>query len=140
MTLDQQRTDFEAAYKRQYPDASPWVWRHFVHSDRGYKHEVTDGMFKLYLAGRLERMAANKPIDMVLHCPACGLQHIDHDETREGRIGIDDQPNSNSPLPNWTNPPHRSHLCHGCGYIWRPADVPTNGVQAITTRGKNDSR
>jgi hypothetical protein len=70
------------------------------------------------------------PIDMVLHCPACGLQHIDEPSPyaeAEGFIG------------EWTNPPHRSHLCHGCGHIWRPADVPTNGVQAVDTKGKNDS-
>ena len=38
----------------------------------------------------------------------------------------------------WTNPPHRSHLCAGCGHIWRPADVPTEGVRAIETKGKAD--
>lgn len=57
------------------------------------------------------------PIDMVLHCPKCHLQHID--ET--------------------TSACHRSHLCHGCGHIWRPADVPTNGVAAVKTRGSFDS-
>lgn len=69
-----------------------------------------------------------RPIDRVLYCPKCGLQHIDaaDDPHYEGhRV--------------WTNPPHRSHLCGGCGYIWRPADVPTNGVAAIKTRGKSDS-
>src|SRR5690606_32607345 len=40
--------------------------------------------------------------------------------------------------PGWTNPPHRSHLCAGCGFTWRPADVPTNGVAAIKTRGRDD--
>jgi hypothetical protein len=39
----------------------------------------------------------------------------------------------------WTNPPHRSHLCHVCDLIWRPADVPTVGVAAIATRGADDS-
>ena len=34
---------------------------------------------------------------------------------------------------------HRSHLCHGCGHIWRPADVPTEGVAHIETVGLNDS-
>lgn len=74
-----------------------------------------------------------KPIDMVLYCPACGTQHID----------APDKPDLlNRPLVNldrWTNPPHRSHLCSSCGYIWRPADVPTNGVQAVKTKGKADS-
>lgn len=68
------------------------------------------------------------PIDMVLHCPACGLQHIDAPDA--WRPGSD---------PLWDNPPHRSHLCHGCGHIWRPADVPTNGMEAVKTRGKADS-
>ena len=26
-----------------------------------------------------------------------------------------------------------------CGTIWRPADIPTNGVAAITTRGERDN-
>jgi hypothetical protein len=74
------------------------------------------------------------PIDMVLYCPRCGVQHIDAPETYESY--------SRNPDPTyvgWTNPPHRSHLCHGCDHIWRPADVPTNGVEAVKTKGKNDS-
>lgn len=77
----------------------------------------------------------NKPIDMVLHCPACGLQHIDASEY-EHDLGMG---NTARTADAWTNPPHRSHLCHGCGHIWRPADVPTNGVAAVKTRGQNDS-
>lgn len=61
------------------------------------------------------------PVDMVLYCPECGLQHIDE------------------PGEHWTNPPHRSHLCHRCGHTWRPADVPTNGVAAIKTKGRKDT-
>jgi hypothetical protein len=79
----------------------------------------------------------NQPIDMVLHCPACGLQHIDAPEPNMGAITGDGVKIENA--HNWTNPPHRSHLCHGCGHIWRPADVPTNGVAAIKTRGERDS-
>lgn len=60
------------------------------------------------------------PIPMILFCPTCGGQHID------------------APSPGWDNPPHRSHLCAFCGYIWRPADVPTTGVAKIQTRGKFD--
>ncbi|HWV44912.1 MAG TPA: hypothetical protein VN039_02615 [Nitrospira sp.] len=75
---------------------------------------------------------AEQPIDMVLHCPSCGKQHIDAPESEltayaDGHETV------------WRNPSHRSHLCHGCGHIWRPADVATNGVQAIKTKGKNDS-
>lgn len=75
---------------------------------------------------------AEQPIDMVLHCPACGLQHIDAPDTEPSA-----HPDGRE--SKWDNPPHRSHLCHGCGHIWRPADVPTNGVAAVKTRGKNDS-
>lgn len=70
------------------------------------------------------------PIPMVLHCPACGLQHIDKPQTH--------QPEGVDVALVWTNPPHRSHQCQGCAFEWRPADVPTVGVEAVTTRGKND--
>lgn len=64
-------------------------------------------------------------IDMLLFCPTCQMQHIDQAE--EG----------------WINPPHKSHLCRkqhgGCGTIWRPADVATNGVRAINTSGSDDT-
>lgn len=62
------------------------------------------------------------PIRMILFCPSCGVQHVD------------------APAPPWTNPPHRSHLCAGCGHIWRPADVETAGVAEIATKGQDDSR
>lgn len=70
-------------------------------------------------------LAASKvevPIPMVLTCPVCRFQHIDKPEPDRG----------------WTNPPHKSHLCHGCGIIWRPADVATVGVEAVS-RGKDDT-
>lgn len=66
-------------------------------------------------------LAKETPIDMVLYCPACGTQHID------------------APDGVWTNRVHRSHLCHKCGTIWRPADVSTNGVASIETKGKDDN-
>lgn len=96
------------------------------------------------------------PIDMVLHCPACGAQHID--EPKVGEPDYDSMPDApivgliapedlaerfeemrQWELANWTNPPHRTHLCHSCGHKWRPADVATNGVAAVKTRGKDDS-
>lgn len=69
------------------------------------------------------KKAEPKPIDMVLFCPKCNAIHIDRPEPEKG----------------WDNPPHRSHLCHGCGTIWRPADVPTNGVAKPQTRGEKDT-
>jgi hypothetical protein len=82
------------------------------------------------------------PIDMVLFCPECGTQHIDA-PSRDSHAWCDccKAPPA-APCYDWctawTNPPHRSHLCALCGHVWRPADVPTNGVPAITTRGKED--
>lgn len=76
-----------------------------------------------------------KPIDMILHCPRCGKQHIDAPEDGHHE-GQDAQ--SGAWSPGWSNPPHRSHLCD-CGCVWRPADVETNGVQCIKTAGKEDN-
>lgn len=75
---------------------------------------------------------AHGPIPMVLHCPRCGVQHIDRADPYivPGRT-------------TWDNPPHRSHLCKpedgGCGLVWRPADVATTGVEQVKTTGKADT-
>lgn len=80
------------------------------------------------------------PIDMVLHCPACGMQHIDAPGDLRNDyavvVGLAEVSKEYTP---WTNPPHRSHKCAGCGHVWRPADVETNGVAAIKTKGNADS-
>jgi len=90
--------------------------------------ETDETIAALRAALALPVPATVEPIDMVLHCPKCGLQHVDgHDARAEIEPGY------------WTNPPHRSHLCHGCAWVWRPADVPTNGVAAIKTKGEADS-
>lgn len=87
------------------------------------------------------------PIDMVLFCPHCGVQHIDApdepsvDECPATGTACRMAPNGpNGEMqcefcaspPHWTNPPHRTHLCRpqdgGCGKTWRPAMVTTNGV------------
>ena len=89
-----------------------------------------------------------KSIDMVLHCPKCGLQHIDKDNYEELRIeaaelGVDREGDRELERwieeREWPNPPHRSHLCASCKHIWRPADVCTNGVLAVKTKGQEDS-
>jgi hypothetical protein len=89
-------------------------------------------------AGSLAMAEESKPIDMLLFCPVCHLQHIDKDETPSDRewsaLSAGDRE-----IQYWTNPPHNSHLCAFCKTVWRPADVPTNGVAAIQTRGKKDS-
>lgn len=78
------------------------------------------------------------PIDMVLHCPSCGLQHVDA-PALSPPADLPALSASGTPSAVWDNPPHRSHLCHGCGHVWRPADVPTNGVALVKTKGKADS-
>lgn len=97
------------------------------------------------------------PIDMILHCPKCRTQHIDapepevcvcgHRKKIHGCDAIDyDHECSHDgvcaaecPCTGftiaWDNPPHKSHLCRRCKTVWRPADVPTNGVAEIKTRG-----
>lgn len=89
-----------------------------------------------------------EPIPMVLYCPACGAQHIDkadplcentagcafgaHGPNGETQCGYCGSP------PPWSNPPHRSHECQKCHFTFRPADVPTTGVERIETKGKLD--
>lgn len=114
------------------PDSAYWV-NHDVTSPYTERAKPADTPYNLgWMSGWAahgraypeQAAPAAQPIDMVLHCPKCGLQHIDAPDER---------------TPDWKNEPHRSHLCHGCGHIWRPADVPTNGVRAVKTRGKADS-
>lgn len=96
-------------------------------------HRDTPQNRRIFYAGHCKGYdaAMEKPIDMVLFCPNCGKQHIDAPDDHPELRDIHKAP--------WTNPPHRSHLCHECGCIWRPADVPTNGVAAITTKGQKDT-
>lgn len=63
------------------------------------------------------------PLPLVLFCPVCGVQHIDAPDPEKG----------------WDNPPHRSHLCSGCGLVWRPADIHTTGVARVDTQGASDT-
>ncbi len=104
------------------------------HNLRNDLHVGADG--RAYMACQKLRYSA--PIDMVLHCPACRMQHIDMPEACPDE-GCDHYGTPHGHPDLWTNPPHRSHLCHGCGLIWRPADVPTNGVAAVKTKGSADS-
>ncbi|WP_186169819.1 hypothetical protein [Burkholderia gladioli] len=74
----------------------------------------------------LEASSDTMPVPLLLFCPGCGRQHVDVEEQ------------STSP-DRWSNPPHVSHVCHTCLMAWRPADVPTVGVAAISTRGDDDT-
>lgn len=65
--------------------------------------------------GELLRLHAEKaapdPIPMVMTCPACGERHVDTGE--------------------FAHKPHHTHACQSCGMVWRPAIVPTVGVQLL---------
>lgn len=75
------------------------------------------------------------PIDMVLYCPKCGMQHIDAPEEPVFHDYC-----TTPEFPAWDNPPHKSHLCHGCGHVWRPSDHPTNGVERTASGKDADTR
>jgi len=49
------------------------------------------------------------PVPMLLWCPGCGDRHIDVGE--------------------FAAKVHHTHACQSCGMVWRPAVVPTVGVQ-----------
>ena len=48
---------------------------------------------------------------MILYCMHCGERHIDSGE--------------------FATKPHHTHACQTCGETWRPAKVPTVGVQFL---------
>jgi hypothetical protein len=108
-----------------------------VNSDESARLSSAARLIRAALAAQQElpeKILTQAPVDMVLYCPKCGLQHIDAPDTEKdanpvpcGGVEMDTE---------WTNPPHKSHLCHGCGHIWRPSDTPTNGV-AATVSGKD---
>ncbi len=52
-----------------------------------------------------------EPIPMILICPGCLARHID-----EG---------------DFKTKSHHTHACQSCGFVWRPAIVPTIGVQFL---------
>jgi hypothetical protein len=95
---------------------------------------------------RIQELKA--PVDMLLFCPQCGEQHVD--EANPGVCEIcggekDDFPRNEGSLicacgnfTEWLNPPHKSHRCNFCNHVWRPADVPTNGVLTTKTKGERD--
>ena len=83
-------------------------------------------------------------IDMVIFCPNCHLQHIDmvtHDICRLCGRNVDahDFGYDCDQFSPWLNPPHKSHRCARCNLVFRIADVPTNGVTQIQTKGKYDT-
>ncbi|PNE59848.1 hypothetical protein A8H39_01495 [Paraburkholderia fungorum] len=99
------------------------------------------GVVRAYvMLGRPAADADARPIPMLLFCPKCGAQHVDapeHNADPHSTREADESVESN--VQEWTNPPHRSHLCHACGTVWRPADVATTGVSNIDTHGNADN-
>lgn len=80
---------------------------------------VSDGL-ALIGASRTPRsaIAESAPIDMLMFCPRCQMQHVDAPEPEKG----------------WTNPPHATHTCKGCGLNWRPSNALTNGVAGLSSQ------
>ena len=54
---------------------------------------------------------AVEPIPMLLYCPECRGRHIDKGA--------------------FATRVHHTHSCQTCGHTWRPAIVPTVGVQFL---------
>jgi predicted RNA-binding Zn-ribbon protein involved in translation (DUF1610 family) len=52
-----------------------------------------------------------EPVPMLLWCPECGARHVDVGE--------------------FATKPHHTHSCQSCGMTWRPAVIPTKGVQFL---------
>lgn len=63
------------------------------------------GLIPSYIAGE------GKTIPMRLPCPSCNVLHIDEGE--------------------FATKVHHTHACQHCGMVWRPAVVPTVGVQFL---------
>lgn len=83
--------------------------------------------------------AEGQPIDILLFCPQCGEQHIDESKPEVCETcGSQRSSCCCAAYTPWLNPPHKSHRCAFCNHVWRPADVATNGVQEIFTKGSND--
>jgi rubredoxin len=58
-----------------------------------------------------QEASGQEPIPMLLWCPGCGARHIDKGE--------------------FATKVHHTHACQTCGMVWRPAIVPTCGVQYL---------
>lgn len=154
MTTKNRRAD--ALTEEQFEDRLlPLLIKHLDSKARHYltREQVRDGIevtrvttYAMNLARAILdefpiRQPTAAPLPMLLFCPRCGTQHIDRPEVEPGRL-ISGGPFAGravAPRVTWNNPPHRSHLCHACGIVWRPADVATVGVQSIETHGKADT-
>lgn len=83
-----------------------------AHGDETHQAWLREALHAWFRGEPLPPARANPaPIPMLLDCPDCFLAHIDVGE--------------------WATRPHRTHKCVHCGNEWRPANVPTRGVQAL---------
>jgi hypothetical protein len=93
------------------------------------------------LSARVTELEARlaSPIDILLFCPNCAERHVDEAKPDICETcGHGEAECSCAEYTAWLNPPHKSHRCEECNHVWRPADVPTNGVRAIQTKGLRD--
>lgn len=118
----------DTTYTLRGPDRDQAIY-YDISGCNGVAHRFLKALYEAADTALTTTVAADAadPVPMLLFCPACGLQHIDAPEpAREGEKA-------------WNNPPHRSHKCHACAAVWRPADVPTVGVARIQTSGQADN-
>lgn len=70
---------------------------------------VLDGFAGELQQIKLERDALlNVGVPTETKCPKCNTLHVDQEQ--------------------WATTPHRTHLCHACGNLWRPYAVATYGT------------
>jgi hypothetical protein len=103
------------------PDHLDEAERLFTDAMRERDERVREGMVLRGLASLVRGLRSSpppappagvpSPIPMVLTCPSCSARHIDEGE--------------------FATKVHHTHSCQGCGLTWRPAVVPTVGVQFL---------
>src|SRR4051794_30259997 len=94
------------------------------------------GTLTAYDIETLRMFFESDPIDVMLFCPKCGEIHIEKEkpdvcelcgvQKKYHDIGVVpvEYMHFGDNFPVWLNPPHKSHRCGNCNFVWRPADVP----------------
>lgn len=80
-------------------------------------HRATKDMEDALQYWRAFRARVALPLPIMVNCPICGYRHVDDPGFR----------------------PHKTHECQNCGLCWRPADVPTVGVEKLSAARKDRS-
>jgi len=90
-----------------------------------------------------ETWNARAAIDMIIHCPSCGVQHVDEPKPSECKnCGTPKYYHDLAVVPEeyrgvcdvfepWLNEPHKKHRCGNCNLVFKTAGVPTNGVKSL---------